>query len=173
MRSIPGANKKFEFPEFLLSLICWVIYWQIRKTNLTEKILCGVFNMKNNIHMTGAIQKNNLVPGKASDLSASMPLDALQAYICAVTKQRGFSDESAQDLMLLMVEEVGELAKALRKFVGLKIDQQKIASYTSVEEEVADVFLNLLVLCNVLNVDLFTALKNKEQKNEQRLWGNK
>jgi NTP pyrophosphatase (non-canonical NTP hydrolase) len=129
--------------------------------------------MKNNIHITSDIQKNNLIPEKASHLLPSMPLDALQAYICAVTKQRGFSDESAQDLMLLMVEEVGELAKALRKFVGLKIDQQKITSYTSVEEEVADVFFYILDLCNVLNIDLFTALKNKELKNEQRLWENK
>jgi len=30
-----------------------------------------------------------------------------------------------------------------------------------------------LDLCNVLNIDLFTALKNKELKNEQRSWGNK
>jgi NTP pyrophosphatase (non-canonical NTP hydrolase) len=72
--------------------------------------------------------------------------------------------------MLLMVEEVGELAKALRKYVGLKIDQQKAANYTSVEEEVADVFIYLLALCNVLKIDLFTALKNKELKNEQRFW---
>ena len=73
--------------------------------------------------------------------------------------------------MLLMVEEVGELAKALRKFVGLKIDQHKATSYTSVEEEVADVFIYLLDLCNVLKIDLFTALKNKELKNEQRFVG--
>lgn len=129
--------------------------------------------MENNTNKTNIIPKNNLAPVKASSLLPSMPLDTLQAYIHAVTKQRGFGEESAQDIMLLMVEEVGELAKSLRKFVGLKIDKQKATSYTSVEEELADVFFYLLDLCNALNIDLFTALKNKELKNEQRLWTNK
>jgi NTP pyrophosphatase (non-canonical NTP hydrolase) len=106
----------------------------------------------------------------ASDLLPSLSLDALQTYIRTMIEQRGFSNETAQDLMLLMVEEVGELAKALRKYVGLKIDHNKAANSTSVEEEVADVFIYLLDLCNVLKIDLFTALKNKELKNEQRLW---
>ncbi|MFA6492259.1 MAG: MazG nucleotide pyrophosphohydrolase domain-containing protein [Candidatus Babeliales bacterium] len=130
-----------------------------------EEILMG-----NNTHITNPAVKNHQAPVSASNLSPSISLDELQAYIHAVIKQRGFGNESAQDLMLLMVEEVGELAKALRKLVGLKIDQQKAASYTSVEEEVADVFIYLLDLCNVLNIDLFTALKNKELKNEQRFW---
>jgi NTP pyrophosphatase (non-canonical NTP hydrolase) len=116
------------------------------------------------------IQQNIIEEVRAADLSPSMSLDSLQAYIHAVIEQRGFKNESAKDLMLLMVEEVGELAKALRKVVGLKIDQQKVASYTSVEEEVADVLIYLLTLCNALNIDLFAALKNKELKNEQRFW---
>lgn len=126
--------------------------------------------MENNTHITNSVLKTHQAPVKASDLSPSIPLDALQAYICAAIEQRGFNNESPQDLMLLMVEEVGELAKALRKLVGLKIDQQKAANYTPVEEEVADVFIYLLDLCNVLKIDLFTALKNKELKNEQRFW---
>jgi NTP pyrophosphatase (non-canonical NTP hydrolase) len=126
--------------------------------------------MQTNTHTTKLDSPQALV--KASDLSPSIPLDALQTYIRAVVEQRGFSNENSQDLMLLMVEEVGELAKALRKLVGLKIDQHKTASYTSVEEEVADVFIYILALCNVLKIDLFTALKNKELKNEQRFWDN-
>jgi NTP pyrophosphatase (non-canonical NTP hydrolase) len=126
--------------------------------------------MKNNTAQTNSVLKNHPARVKASDLSPSISLSELQTYIHAVIEQRGFSNESPQDLMLLMVEEVGELAKALRKFVGLKIDQEKSASYTSVEEEVADVFIYLLDLCNVLKIDLFTALKNKELKNEQRFW---
>jgi NTP pyrophosphatase (non-canonical NTP hydrolase) len=107
---------------------------------------------------------------KASDLIASMSLDDLKSYIHAVVQQRGFGDEKPQDIMLLMVEEVGELAKALRKVVGLKIDHNKRDSYTLVEEEIADIFFYLLDLCVVLDIDLFTALKNKELKNEQRFF---
>jgi hypothetical protein len=49
----------------------------------------------------------------------------LQKYIQELVNQRGFEKETPTDVMLLMVEEVGELAKALRKYVGLKIDQEK------------------------------------------------
>jgi NTP pyrophosphatase (non-canonical NTP hydrolase) len=126
--------------------------------------------MENNTGTPNIVRENHQSLVKAADLSPSISLADLQIYIRTVIEQRGFSDEGAKDLMLLMVEEVGELAKALRKHVGLKIDQQKAASYTSVEEEVADVFIYLLTLCNVLEIDLFTALKNKELKNEQRFW---
>ena len=120
--------------------------------------------------MGKSVQKNHQSPVMASNLSATMSLKELQAYIGAVIKQRGFDNESPRDIVLLMVEEVGELAKALRKFIGLKIDQRKLDSYTAVEEEVADIFIYLLDLCNVLNIDPFTALKNKELKNEKRFW---
>jgi NTP pyrophosphatase (non-canonical NTP hydrolase) len=106
----------------------------------------------------------------ANDLVATMSLDELKTYIAAVVKQRGFEQEGPRDVMLLMVEEVGELAKSIRKLVGLKIDQRKAENYSSVEEEVADVLFYLLHLCNVLNIDLFTALKNKELKNEKRFF---
>jgi NTP pyrophosphatase (non-canonical NTP hydrolase) len=121
----------------------------------------------NKSFMTTGIQKKPVI---ANDLSASMSLEELRTYIDAVIKQRGFDNESPRDVVLLMVEEVGELAKAIRKFVGLKIDQRKADSYTSVEEEIADVFFYLLDLCTILNIDLFTALKNKELKNEKRFF---
>ena len=71
--------------------------------------------------MGKSVQKNHQSPVMASNLSATMSLKELQAYIGAVIKQRGFDNESPRDIVLLMVEEVGELAKALRKFIGLKI----------------------------------------------------
>jgi len=39
----------------------------------------------------------------------------LQKYINDMIDIRGFDDETAQDTMLLLTEEVGELAKAIRK----------------------------------------------------------
>jgi len=115
-------------------------------------------------------QKNKHDLVKADDLVANMSLAELKGYIAAVVKQRGFMQEGPRDVVLLMVEEVGELAKAVRKLVGLKIDQSKAGSYSLVEEEAADVFFYLLELCHVLNIDLFTALKNKELKNEKRFF---
>ncbi|PID87666.1 hypothetical protein CSB07_00240 [Candidatus Gracilibacteria bacterium] len=94
----------------------------------------------------------------------------LQEYVHNVVVQRGFDKETPTDIMLLMVEEVGELAKALRKYVGLKIDQNKKDKYAQLEHELADVFIYLLDLCNVSGVDLFQALKEKEHENNKRFW---
>ncbi|MBZ1356483.1 MAG: hypothetical protein KY054_01770 [Candidatus Nealsonbacteria bacterium] len=95
---------------------------------------------------------------------------SLQEYIHNVIVQRGFDEETPTDIMLLMVEEIGELAKALRKYVGLKIDQDKKDKYAQLEHELADVFIYLLDLANVCKIDLFQALKDKEQKNNKRFW---
>jgi len=108
-------------------------------------------------------------PVKAADLSPFMILGQLKAYVSMFVQQRGFNNTS-RDIVLLLVEEVGELAKSIRKSIGLKIDQQKTEKYPAVEEEIADVFFHLLGLCNVLDVDLFKALKNKALKNETRFW---
>lgn len=73
--------------------------------------------------------------------------------------------------MLLLTEEVGELAKAIRKEKNLmSIDNIKINNYDTVESEIADVFIVLCNICNKLDIDLFRALKNKEKENITRRW---
>jgi len=93
------------------------------------------------------------------------PLRALQAYYASAAKRRGYEDESPQDTMLLLTEELGELARAIRKFVGLK----RAGDFTgSVAEDVADVQLDLVLLANVLGTDLGEAVTSKERMNGQR-----
>ncbi len=94
----------------------------------------------------------------------------LQQYIHDMVIRRGFDKETPRDVLLLMVEEVGELAKALRKYVGLKSDEERKARYPTLEGELADVFIYLLDLANLLNISLFHALHEKEQENEKRTW---
>ena len=65
--------------------------------------------------------------------------------------------------MLLLLENVGELAKAIRKnATNMSIDNSKINHYDTIESEVADVFIVLSSICNKLNIDLYKALKDKE-----------
>ena len=65
--------------------------------------------------------------------------------------------------MLLPLEKVGELAKAIRKnATNMSIDNSKINHYDTIESEVADVFIVLSSICNKLNIDLYKALKDKE-----------
>lgn len=107
-----------------------------------------------------------------NDLTENKSLKEVQQYINDVIKIRGFSKESAEQKMLMLTEEVGEVAKAIRKDkVKMGIDNAKINNYDTVESEIADVFIVLVSLCNVLKIDLFTALKkNKEKENINRTW---
>ena len=103
-------------------------------------------------------------------LNEKMNLKDVQNYVHDMVKLRGFDNESAKDIMLLMTEEIGELAKALRKHSGLKTDVNK-DNYKPIAGELADVFIYLVDLCNVLEIDLFTAFKEKEEINAKRFWG--
>lgn len=106
-----------------------------------------------------------------SQLSDRTTLPELQKYIKNVIELRGFSNKSIQDEMLLILEETGELAKAIRKKLpNGTIDKDKISHYTEIEEEVADVFIVLAELCNILNIDLYSAVLCKEKENIERKW---
>ena len=48
-------------------------------------------------------------------LSKNMSMEDLQSYFLKVLKVRGFSEQSLKDKVFLLAEELGELAKAVRK----------------------------------------------------------
>ncbi len=93
-------------------------------------------------------------------------LRACQRYYSRAAARRGWSEESARDTMLLLTEEVGELARAVRKTAGLA----RAGGYedTAIGEELADVQLYLLHLANVTGVDLAAAVTQKERINTAR-----
>ncbi|MBQ3393587.1 MAG: hypothetical protein IJG64_00325 [Oscillospiraceae bacterium] len=100
--------------------------------------------------------------------TATLPM--MQKYIDDMVHVRGFADETPLEVMLLILEETGELAKEVRKSHSrIKNDTSK-QSKTSLESEVGDVFSMLLALCRTVDVDLFTAFRNKELDNCGRHW---
>jgi len=104
-------------------------------------------------------------------LSNESSINEIQSYIKEVMQIRGFNKEKSSDKILLLVEEVGELAKAIRKNENnLGIDKTKEYNYSSIESEIADVFIVLLSICDILNVDLLKAFLNKEEENIKRIW---
>lgn len=116
------------------------------------------------------MQKDNkYLEDKINQMDKNTSLNEIQNYISDMVKIRGFSDESAQDTMLLMVEEVGELAKAIRKTTHIKTDVNKSNDY-DITGEITDVFNYLICLCNILDVDLLEAFKEKEKRNCKRIW---
>ncbi len=104
-------------------------------------------------------------------LNKKKNIDEIQEYIKKVIEIRGFANQRVQDKMLLLLEETGELAKAIRKTLPeASIDYNKIENYTSIEEEIADVFIVLVSICNRLDINLYKAFENKEKKNVERKW---
>ena len=104
-------------------------------------------------------------------LSNQSSINEIQSYIKKVMEVRGFNKEKPSDKILLLVEEVGELAKAIRKNESkLGIDKTKEYNYSSVESEIADVFIVLLSICDILNIDLLKAFFYKEEENIKRIW---
>ena len=104
-------------------------------------------------------------------LNEKNTLNEIQNNIKEVIKIRGFSEQKVQDKMLLLLEETGELAKAIRKTIPeASVDYERIENYTDIEEEVADVFIVLVSICNRLNINLYDAIIKKEEKNIKRQW---
>lgn len=96
-------------------------------------------------------------------------LPELQHYMDAVCKERGWMNDSYTEKFLLFAEEVGELAKAMRKAAGL-YDEQASKKRFELEEEFADVLSYLLDLANLYKVDLEQAFREKERINQSRVW---
>src|SRR5579859_5381687 len=96
-------------------------------------------------------------------------LKDLQNYIDEVCRERGWVKDTYAEKFLLFSEEVGELAKAMRKAAGLYEEKAKQKNI-KLEEEFVDVLSYLLDLANCLQVDLEKAFREKEQVNLSRKW---
>ncbi len=107
----------------------------------------------------------------------SLPL--LQKYVQEKCIERGFTKASNLETYLLLTEEVGELAKAIRKKIALFNEKAKEQSKNqgkeqliqdNLAEEMADILSYLLDLANRFDIDLAEAFKRKEAENDRRTW---
>lgn len=103
-----------------------------------------------------------------SNLPKSDSLVTLQKYVLDMNIERNFDLKDVTKTMLLLTEEVGELAKAVRKHVGMHFSTT--TSTKDIREELADVQIVLLSVANILGEDMYTAVIEKEKKNQSRLW---
>ena len=74
------------------------------------------------------------------------------------------------ELLCYLTEEVGELAKEVRKNESnMEMDINKKYS-SNIKDELADVFIYVLTIADKYNIDLLDALKRKETINLERTW---
>lgn len=103
----------------------------------------------------------------SATLPAKPTLAEIQTYVDVKVKERGL-EAGTQDYFLVLVEEVGELAKALRPLQGIKLAGD--ARDQNIAHEAADVLWLLICVCNSLGINLEEALRAKDAKNEKRVW---
>jgi NTP pyrophosphatase (non-canonical NTP hydrolase) len=101
-----------------------------------------------------------------ADPAANPNLADYQKLISELVVERGYDEETISEVFTLLVEEIGELAKAIRKYNGQKVHTD--SQTHNVAEELADVFWLIIDLCNRLGVDLEQAFRAKEDKNQSR-----
>ena len=101
-------------------------------------------------------------------LSHAATLTDIQRYVADMEKERGFADRGVVAQCLLLGEEVGELFKAVRKSEHLSIGTTSIVG--TVDEELADILIFVCAVANRYGIDLSSALRRKEEHNEQRVW---
>lgn len=98
-------------------------------------------------------------------------LGQLQAYQAAICQERGWDQTSDLEAFLLFMEEVGELAKAIRNRRELYQEQGKQVKSDELEGEFADVLSYLMELANRFGVNLEQVYRAKEEVNADREWG--
>ncbi len=93
----------------------------------------------------------------------------LQEHIAEKIKERGFEDESLHERLLLLTEELGELAKASRKISGMNVDQNREIK-NEVGEEIADMINMVFAVGIKLGLDIEKEFIEKNKKIDERIY---
>jgi NTP pyrophosphatase (non-canonical NTP hydrolase) len=96
-------------------------------------------------------------------------LSDLQKHLAQTCAEKGWDKNNVTQVFLLFTEEVGELAKAIRKETGFK-GEKKPETHDNLREEFADVLNYLMELANRFDVDLTEVYFEKHQINDAREW---
>ena len=106
------------------------------------------------------------------DFPQNVSLSEAQQWIKDMCEERGFNTNTDLQKFLLFSEEVGELAKAIRKVSGLHVEGAHSLEEKQKElrGEFADVAMYLLDLANGFSVNLEAAIREKDEINKKRTW---
>ncbi len=100
---------------------------------------------------------------------SSFSLKELQDYYGRIAIQLGFHKETPEEVLILLVEEVGELAKAMRQRMQVSVRNDD-ATIKTVRVELADCFIYLLHMANQTNIDLLQAFLEKVRAVVAKKW---
>jgi len=95
-------------------------------------------------------------------------LNDYQIYVYNALKERGFLDQDVNTRLTLLMEEIGELAKSIRKYNNERIDKK--SKVNNLSDEIADVFFVLVSIANKCDINIADAFVRKEEINNKREW---
>lgn len=98
----------------------------------------------------------------------AITLSYLQRYVTEAEIDKGHIDDGIQTKVMILMEESGELAKALRIFNGMRV-HDKTARH-NLSDEFGDVLYLLMALANRCNINLAEALITKIAKDEKKIY---
>jgi NTP pyrophosphatase (non-canonical NTP hydrolase) len=102
-------------------------------------------------------------------LEQGASLARIQAYVAEMEDERGFADTTVLQKCLLLGEEVGELFKSVRKtHAGMRLATPGYEARPG--EELADILILMCAIANRLDIDLEQAFREKEKRNDDRVW---
>ena len=78
-----------------------------------------------------------------------------------ICKKKGWDGVSLPNLWLFLIEEIGELASAIRRIENKFTDKKKV----NLESEIMDVFSYLFQIAYICNIDLDEAFSKIQLKN--------
>ncbi|OGO08875.1 MAG: hypothetical protein A2Y61_06170 [Chloroflexi bacterium RBG_13_60_13] len=97
-------------------------------------------------------------------------LREIQSYVAEMVRQKGFARESLRDVLLLLIEETGELARTIRERSGLKSRTRTKTAEERLGAELADCFIYIVDLVNLADVDFEAAVRRKLASDARRRW---
>ena len=102
-------------------------------------------------------------------LKENATLRDVQEFVMTMKKDMGFYQEDPYVELVLLMEELGELVKSVRKArKGSSIDPN--SQIGSIEEEIADVMVYLTQVANLFDIDMEKAIRDKHISNQSRVW---
>lgn len=107
------------------------------------------------------------------EIPSTHELTALQRHLAQLCTHFGWVT-AVEQKFLLMTEEMGELAKAVRRMERIQTKaaspEQQAQNRTNMEEELADILSYLMDIANHYDIDLGEAYARKMTDNFSRSW---
>ncbi|MEO5949913.1 MAG: MazG nucleotide pyrophosphohydrolase domain-containing protein [Candidatus Saccharimonadales bacterium] len=94
-----------------------------------------------------------------------MNIEELQKWVSDDWKQHSTSSPSVELQLLFIMEELGEVAEAIRKNSG---DKDRIQKVTDLGSEIADLIVSITTLANHFNINLTNEIKGFQDRIEER-----